>query len=56
MRLDGGLAQICGAGTLPAFRGRGMQKALLGRRLADAHAAAATWQSPRHRDHGRRIT
>ena len=36
MRLDGGLAQICGAGTLPAFRGRGMQKALLGRRLVDA--------------------
>ena len=39
MRLDGGLAQICGAGTLPAFRGRGMQKALLSRRLADAQAA-----------------
>ncbi len=28
-----------GAGTLPAFRGRGMQKALLARRLADAQAA-----------------
>ncbi len=40
MRLDEGLAQICGAGTLPAFRGRGMQKALLARRLADAQAAA----------------
>ena len=39
MRLDGGLAQIAGAGTLPAFRGRGMQKALLSRRLADAQAA-----------------
>jgi N-acetylglutamate synthase-like GNAT family acetyltransferase len=39
MRLDGGLAQVCGAGTLPAFRGRGMQKALLSRRLADAQAA-----------------
>ena len=39
MRIDGGLAQICGAGTLPAFRGRGMQKALLGRRLVDAQAA-----------------
>ena len=39
MRLDEGLAQICGAGTLPAFRGRGMQKALLARRLADAQAA-----------------
>jgi len=39
MRLDEGLAQICGAGTLPAFRGRGMQKALLGQRLLDAQAA-----------------
>ena len=39
MRLDEGLAQVCGAGTLPAFRGRGMQKALLARRLADAQAA-----------------
>ena len=39
MGLDGGLAQICGAGTLPAYRGRGMQKALLARRLADAKAA-----------------
>jgi hypothetical protein len=39
MRLDGGLAQICGSGTLPAFRGRGMHKALLWRRLADAQAA-----------------
>jgi GNAT superfamily N-acetyltransferase len=33
------LAQLAGAGTLPAFRGRGVQKALLQRRLADARAA-----------------
>ena len=39
LRLDRGLAQLCGAGTLPAYRGRGMQKALLTRRLADAKAA-----------------
>jgi len=39
MRLDGGLAQIAGAGTLPAFRGRGMQKALIARRLVEARAA-----------------
>lgn len=39
LRLDQGLAQLCGAGTLPAFRGRGMQKALLARRLSDAQAA-----------------
>lgn len=36
---DSGLAQLAGAGTLPAFRGRGVQKALLQRRLADARAA-----------------
>jgi len=39
MRFDEGLAQICGSGTLPAFRGRGMQKALLARRLTDAQEA-----------------
>jgi GNAT superfamily N-acetyltransferase len=41
MRIDreSGLAQLAGAGTLPAFRGRGVQKALLQRRLADAVAA-----------------
>jgi hypothetical protein len=39
LRLDQGLAQLCGAGTLPEFRGRGMQKALLARRLFDARAA-----------------
>lgn len=34
-----GLAMVAGAGTLPAVRGRGIQKALLHRRLADASAA-----------------
>ncbi|MBM3802767.1 MAG: GNAT family N-acetyltransferase [Acidimicrobiia bacterium] len=38
LRIDQGLAQLCGAGTLPAYRGRGMQKALLARRLVDAKA------------------
>jgi hypothetical protein len=39
MRLDGGLAQLAGAGTMPRARGRGVQKALLHRRLCDARAA-----------------
>ena len=39
MRIDGDLAQVAGAGTLPEFRGRGVQKALLARRLSDARAA-----------------
>ncbi|MBI2220186.1 MAG: GNAT family N-acetyltransferase [Acidobacteria bacterium] len=42
MRIDGDLAQIAGAGTLPRARGRGVQKALLHRRLADARAAGCT--------------
>jgi GNAT superfamily N-acetyltransferase len=42
MRIDQDLAQLAGAGTLPAARGRGVQKALLQRRLADAHAAGCT--------------
>ena len=42
MRIDGDLAQLAGAGTLPAARGRGVQKALLQRRLADAAAAGCT--------------
>jgi GNAT superfamily N-acetyltransferase len=42
MRIDGDLAQIAGAGTLPRARGRGVQKALLARRLADARAAGCT--------------
>jgi ribosomal protein S18 acetylase RimI-like enzyme len=39
LRFDGGLAQMCGAATLPAFRRRGVQTALLQRRLADAFDA-----------------
>ncbi len=39
LRIDDGLAQLCGAGTTPAFRRRGVQAALLRRRLADAFAA-----------------
>lgn len=39
MRIDEGLAQISGAGTLPEARGRGVQKALLQQRLNDAVAA-----------------
>ena len=42
MRLDGDLAQLAGAGTLPRARGRGVQKALLHRRLCDARAAGCT--------------
>jgi ribosomal protein S18 acetylase RimI-like enzyme len=36
VRFDSGLAQLCGAATLPAFRRRGVQTALLQRRLRDA--------------------
>ncbi len=39
IRMDDGLAQLCGAATLPAFRRRGVQAALLSRRLADARQA-----------------
>jgi hypothetical protein len=39
MRLDGAIAQLCGATTLPAFRRRGVQTGLLRRRLADADDA-----------------
>jgi hypothetical protein len=42
MRIDSDLAQLAGAGTRPYARGRGVQKALLQRRLADAHAAGCT--------------
>jgi GNAT superfamily N-acetyltransferase len=42
MRIDGDLAQIAGAGTLPDARGRGVQKALLHRRLVDARSAGCT--------------
>lgn len=39
LRIDQGLAQFCGAATLPGWRRRGVQTALLRRRLADAAAA-----------------
>lgn len=42
MRIDGDLAQVSGAGTLPHARGRGVQKALLQRRLSDARRAGCT--------------
>ena len=36
LRLMDGLAQFCGAATLPAFRRRGVQTSLVSARLADA--------------------
>jgi GNAT superfamily N-acetyltransferase len=39
LRIDEGMAQLCGAATLPAFRRRGIQRALLERRLQDAARA-----------------
>jgi GNAT superfamily N-acetyltransferase len=42
MRLDLGVAQLCGAAVLPEFRRRGIQSAFLRRRLADALAAGCT--------------
>jgi ribosomal protein S18 acetylase RimI-like enzyme len=39
MRIDGSIAQLCGAATLPRFRRRGVQTSLLRVRLADAAAA-----------------
>jgi ribosomal protein S18 acetylase RimI-like enzyme len=39
IRVDGLLAQLCGAATLPAHRRRGVQSALLAGRLADAARA-----------------
>jgi len=41
LRLADGLAQLCGAGTLPAHRRRGVQAALLAHRLACAAEAGA---------------
>lgn len=38
LRLDAGIAQLCGAATLPPFRRRGVQGALLRHRLADSFA------------------
>lgn len=42
MRLDGGVAQLSGASTLPPHRRRGVQTSLLAARLADARAAGCT--------------
>ncbi|KHO27927.1 GNAT family acetyltransferase [Mycolicibacterium setense] len=39
MRLTGGIAQLSGAATAPAYRRRGVQAALLAARLAEAAAA-----------------
>jgi ribosomal protein S18 acetylase RimI-like enzyme len=39
MRVVAGIAQMSGAATLPGFRRRGVQSALVARRLADAAAA-----------------
>lgn len=39
MRVTNGVAQLTGAATIPAFRRRGVQGALLAARLADATAA-----------------
>jgi len=39
VRIAEGIAQLCGAGTLPAHRRRGVQAALLERRLAEAARA-----------------
>jgi ribosomal protein S18 acetylase RimI-like enzyme len=49
MRVDGPIAQLAGAATLPAYRRRGVQTALLHYRLADAgkagcHVAVITTQ------------
>jgi ribosomal protein S18 acetylase RimI-like enzyme len=42
MRIDGPIAQLCGAATLGEYRRRGVQTALLERRLADAKDAGCT--------------
>lgn len=39
LRLTDGVAQLCGAATVPGHRRRGVQSALLGHRLAAAAAA-----------------
>jgi hypothetical protein len=39
LRIDGGIAQLCGAATLPRFRRHGVQTGFLRARLADAARA-----------------
>lgn len=41
--VDGAVAHLAFAGTLPDRRGRGAQGALIARRLADAHDAGCEW-------------
>jgi GNAT superfamily N-acetyltransferase len=43
VRFHGEVAWCCFAGTIPAYRGRGAQRALLARRVADAAAHGCTW-------------
>lgn len=42
MRVHGGVAQLCGAATLPAHRRQGVQTAVLAHRLAEAGRLGAT--------------
>jgi len=42
MRIDGGIAQLAGSATLPTFRRRGLQTALVRHRLADAAERGCT--------------
>jgi len=42
MRIDGPIAQLCGAATLAEYRRRGVQTALLQYRLADARTAGCS--------------
>ena len=42
LRIDGDIAQLAGAATLPAFRRRGVQTALLRHRLLEARDAGCT--------------
>jgi hypothetical protein len=39
LRIDGAIAQLCGAATLPEFRRRGVQTALLAGRMSEARRA-----------------
>jgi ribosomal protein S18 acetylase RimI-like enzyme len=41
LRLHAGVAQLCGAATVPAYRRRGIQSSLLEARLAEAAAAGS---------------
>ena len=43
VRFHATVAWCCFAGTIPAYRGRGAQRALLARRVSDAAAHGCTW-------------